>query len=249
MDWSKSETSDLDAGEGGACCFACELSAMTALSALIVRDMRLAVRVGGGALMGVLFFLLVVTMVPFGVGPDLKLLARIGPAILWIAALLATLLGLDRLLAADHDDGSLDLILMGHAPLELAVAAKALAHWLTTGLPLVIVAPLLGIFLNIDGSAIAIVALMLLVGTPALTFIGLIGAALAIALERGGLLLPVLVLPLTVPVLIFGIAASDAALRDAAPFGPAFLILLALTLMSLVVGPVAAAAVLRHGLE
>ena len=104
---------------------------MTALVALLARDMRLAVRVGGGALMGVLFFLLVVTMVPFGVGPDLKLLARIGPAILWIGALLATLLGLDRLLAADHDDGSLDLILMSHAPLELAVGAKAIAHWLT----------------------------------------------------------------------------------------------------------------------
>ena len=222
---------------------------MTALSALLLRDMRLAVRVGGGALMGVLFFLLVVTMVPFGVGPDLKLLARIGPAILWIGALLATLLGLDRLLAADHDDGSLDLILMSHAPLELAVAAKALAHWLTTGLPLVIAAPLLGIFLNIDGSAIGVVALTLLVGTPALTFIGLIGAALAVALQRGGLLLPVLVLPLTVPVLIFGIAAGDAAILHAAPFGAAFLILIALTLMSVVIGPFAAAAVLRHGLD
>jgi heme exporter protein B len=222
---------------------------MTALSALLARDMRLAVRVGGGALMGVLFFLLVVTMVPFGVGPDLKLLARIGPAILWIGALLATLLGLDRLLAADHDDGSLDLILMSHAPLELAVATKAVAHWLTTGLPLVIAAPLLGIFLNLEGSAIAVVALTLLVGTPALTFIGLIGAALAVALERGGLLLPVLVLPLTVPVLIFGIAAGDAAIAHAAPLGAAFLILVALTLMSVVIGPFAAAAVLRHGLD
>src|SRR6266699_5454077 len=237
------------AGEGGACGCACELAPMTALAALLLRDTRLAVRVGGGALMGVLFFLLVVTMVPFGVGPDLKLLARIGPAILWIGALLATLLGLDRLLAADHDDGSLDLILMSHAPLELAVAAKALVHWLTTGLPLVIAAPLFGIFLNIDGSAIGIVALTLLVGTPALTFIGLIGAALAVALERGGLLLPFLVLPLTVPVLIFGISASDAAILHAAPFGAAFLILIALTLISVVVGPFAAAAVLRHGLD
>jgi len=222
---------------------------MTALFALLVRDMRLAVRVGGGALMGVLFFLLVVTMVPFGVGPDLRLLARIGPAILWIGALLATLLGLDRLLAADHDDGSLDLILTSHAPLELVLAVKAIAHWLTTGLPLVIAAPLLGIFLNIDGPAVGIVALTLLVGTPALTFIGLIGAALAVALERGGLLLPVLVLPLTVPVLIFGIAAGDAAMLHAAPFGAPFLILAALALMSLVLGPFAAAAVLRHGLE
>src|SRR5229473_882231 len=226
-----------------------ESSPLTALAARLLRDTRLAVRVGGGALMGVLFFLLVVTMVPFGVGPDLKLLARIGPAILWLGALLATLLGLDRLLAADHDDGSLDLILMSHAPLELAVAAKAMAHWLTTGLPLVIAAPLFGIFLNIDGSAIGIVALTLLVGTPALTFIGLIGAALAVALQRGGLLLPVLVLPLTVPVLIFGISAADAAIVHAAPFGAPFLILIALTLTSVVIGPVAAAAVLRHGLD
>ena len=120
-----------------------------------IRDMRIAVRVGGGALMGVLFFLVVVTLVPFALGPDLALLRRIGPAILWLAALLASLLALDRLFAADHDDGSLDLILMGRAPLELVVAAKGLAHWLTTGLPLVIAAPLIGLFLNLDAPAAA----------------------------------------------------------------------------------------------
>ena len=222
---------------------------MTALSALLVRDMRLAVRVGGGALIGVLFFLIVVTLVPFAIGPDLALLARIGPAILWLGALLASLLALDRLVSMDHEDGSLDLILTARVPLELAVAAKALAHWLTTGLPLVVAAPLLGLLLNLDPKATAAVALTLLVGTPALTFIGLIGAALAVALERGGLLLPVLVLPLTVPVLIFGIAAGDAAILNAAPFGAPFLILIALTLTSVVIGPVAAAAVLRHGLD
>ena len=129
--------------------------------ALLLRDMRLAVRVGGGALMGVLFFLVVVTLIPFALGPDLALLARIGPAILWLGALLASLLALDRLFAADHEDGSLDLILMGRAPLELAVAAKALAHWLTTGLPLVIAAPLLGLLLNLDPPAIGAVALTL----------------------------------------------------------------------------------------
>src|ERR1700757_3935550 len=122
---------------------------MSAFTALLVRDMRLAVRAGGGALMGALFFLIVVTMMPFAIGPDLALLARIGPAILWLGALLATLLALDRLFATDHEDGSLDLILMGRAPLELAVAAKALAHWLTTGLPLVIAAPPLRLFLNL----------------------------------------------------------------------------------------------------
>jgi len=222
---------------------------MAALAALLRRDMRLAVRVGGGALMGVLFFLIVVVMVPFALGPDLALLSRTGPAILWLGALLASLLALDRLFAADHEDGSLDLILMGRAPLELAVAAKALAHWLTTGLPLVIAAPLLGLFLNLAPAAIGAVALTLLVGTPALTCIGLIGAALAVALRRGGLLVPVLVLPLTIPVLIFGVAASNAAVTGPLPFGTPFTVLVALTLASVVLGPFAAAAALRHGLD
>ena len=222
---------------------------MTALTALVVRDMRLAVRIGGGALIGVLFFLIVVTLVPFAIGPDLALLARIGPAILWIGALLANLLALDRLLTADHEDGSLDLILMARAPLEFAVAVKALAHWLTTGLPLVVAAPVLGLLLNLEPAAIAAVMLTLLVGTPALTFIGLIGAALAVALRRGGLLLPVLVLPLTVPVLIFGVAASNAAIVGPLPFGTPFTILCALTLVSAVMGIFAAAAALRHGME
>jgi heme exporter protein B len=222
---------------------------MSALSALLVRDIRLAVRVGGGAMMGVLFFLIVVTLVPFAIGPDLALLKRIGPAILWIGALLASLLTLDRLFAADHDDGSLDLLLMGRSPLELAVATKALAHWLTTGLPLVIAAPVLGVLLNLDLPATGAVALTLLAGTPALTLIGLIGAAISVALRRGGLLLPVLILPLTVPVLIFGVAASNAAIVGPVPFGTPFTILCALTLGSLVLGPFAAAAALRHGLE
>jgi heme exporter protein B len=222
---------------------------MTALSALLVRDIRIALRVGGGALMGVLFFLTVVTLMPFAIGPDLALLQRIGPAILWIGALLASLLALDRLFAADFEDGSLDLVLMSQTPLELAIAVKALAHWLTTGLPLVIASPILGLFLNLEPGAIGAVALTLLVGTPALTLIGAIGAALSVALRRGGLLLPVLVLPLTVPVLIFGVAASNAAVVGPVPFGTPFTVLCALTLMSLVLGPFAAAATFRHGLE
>jgi heme exporter protein B len=221
---------------------------MTALGALIIRDLRLAVRVGGGALIGVLFFLIVVTLVPFAVGPDLALLARVGPAILWLGALLASLLALDRLLAIDHEDGSLDLILTARVPLELAVSVKALAHWLTTGLPLVVAAPLLGLLLNLDPKATGAVAVTLLAGTPALTFIGLVGAALTVALRRGGLLLAVLVLPLTVPVLIFGVAASNAAIVGPVPFGTPFSILCALTLISLVIGPVAAAIALRQGL-
>jgi heme exporter protein B len=222
---------------------------MNALGALFVRDLRLAVRVGGGALMGVLFFLIVVILVPFAIGPDPNLLARIGPAILWIGALLASLLALDRLLTADCEDGSLDLILTGDSPLELAVAVKAAAHWLTTGLPLVVAVPLLGLFLNLELRASAAVALTLLAGTPALTFFGLIGAALSVALRRGGLLLPILVLPLTVPVLIFGVAASNAAIVGPMSFGTPFAILCALTLISLVLGVVAAAAALRHGME
>jgi heme exporter protein B len=222
---------------------------MTALAALLIRDIRLAVRVGGGALIGVLFFLLVVTIIPFAIGPDLALLARIGPAILWLGALLASLLGLDRLIASDQEDGSLDLILSARAPLELTMAAKALAHWLTTGLPLVAATPLLGLLLNLDPVATGAVALTLAAGTPALTFIGLVGAALTVALRRGGLLLAVLILPLTIPILIFGVAASNAAIVGPIPFGTPFTILCALTLMSAVVGPIAAAATLRQGLD
>ncbi len=185
---------------------------MSALAALIRRDIRIALRVGGGALIGVLFFLTVVVLMPFAVGPDLALLTRLGPAILWLGALLASLLTLDRLFTADHDDGSLDLIVMGRTPLELACAAKALAHWLAAGLPLVIATPVLGLLLNLDATATSAVALTLLAGTPALTFTGMIGAALAVTLHRGGLLLAVLVLPLSIPVLIFGVAASQAAI-------------------------------------
>lgn len=220
---------------------------MSALRALFMRDIRIAIRIGGGAMIGVLFFMTVVTLMPFAIGPDLALLQRIGPAILWLGALLASLLALDRLLSADQEDGSLDLLVMGTAPLELAVAVKALAHWLTTALPLVVVSPLLSLFLNLDLAATGAVAATLLVGTPALTFIGLIGAGLTVTLRRGGLLLPVLILPLAVPVLIFGVSASNAAVIGPVPFGTPFTILCALTLMSLVVGPFAAAAALRAG--
>ncbi len=222
---------------------------MSTLAALLVRDMRIAVRVGGGALIGVLFFVVVVTLTPFAVGPDLALLKRIGPAILWLAALLASLLALDRLFASDHEDGSLDLILTGHAPLELVIAAKGLAHWLTTAVPLIVAAPLIGLLLDIEPPAQAGLVITLLVGTPALTFIGAVGAAIAVTLRRGGLLLAIIVLPLTVPVLIFGVAAANAAVTGPVPFGTPFTVLCALTLASLVVGPFAAAAVLRLDIE
>ena len=222
---------------------------MNPLTALLLRDMRIAVRVGGGALIGVLFFVVVATLTPFAVGPDLALLKRIGPAILWLAALLASLLALDRLFAADYEDGSLDLILTGRAPLELVVAAKGLAHWLTTAVPLIVAAPVIGLLLDIEPPARAGLVFTLLVGTPALTFIGVIGAAIAVTLRRGGLLLAIIVLPLTVPVLIFGVAAANAAVAGPAPFGTPFTVLCALTLASLVVGPFAAAAALRLDIE
>jgi heme exporter protein B len=222
---------------------------MKPLAALLVRDLRLAIRVGGGGGIGVLFFLIVLVLIPFAVGPDLPLLGRIGPAIMWLGALLASLLTLDRVLAAEFEDGSLDLFMMAETPLELAVGTKALAHWLTTGLPLVIATPVLGLLMNLDLRTSSAVALTLLAGTPALSFIGLIGAALTVALRRGGLLLAVLVLPLTVPVLIFGVAASNAAIVGPLPFGTPFTILCALTLISLVVGIFAAAAALRNGIE
>lgn len=222
---------------------------MTPLAALFLRDLRAALRAGGGATIGIVFFLAVVAIVPFGVGPDMNLLARIGPAILWVGALLATLLGLDRLFQADADDGSLDLIMTAPTPLALAVAAKALAHWIATGLPLVASAPLLGLLVNVPPEALGAVALTLLAGTPALSLIGTVGAALAVGLRRGGLLMAILVLPLTIPVLIFGVAATQAGIVGPLSFGQPFVLLVALSLMSCVLGPVAAAAALRAGLD
>lgn len=222
---------------------------MTALAALIRRDIQIALRVGGGALVGVLFFLTVVVVMPFALGPDLALLKRIGPAILWLGAMLATLLTLDRLFTADQDDGSLDLITMSRMPLELSCAAKAIAHWIAAGVPLIVATPIVGILLNLDATATFAVALTLLVGTPALTFTGMIGAALAVMLRRGGLLLAVVVLPLSIPILIFGVAASNAAITGPTSFGTPFSILCALSLVSFVVGPFAAAASLRQGLD
>ena len=217
--------------------------------ALFVRDLKLSVRAGGGAMIGVLFFMTVVAVIPFGVGPDLNLLARIGPAILWIGALLASLLGLDRLFQAEREDGSLDLIMMQETPLLLAVLVKCAAHWTATGLPLVIASPFLGLFMNMDEGAIGATMVTLIAGTPAITFIGAVGAAVAVALPRGGLLVSILVLPLAIPVLIFGVSAVYAAIEDPAPFLPPFMILMAITLFFAVIGPVAAAAALRHSAD
>ncbi|MEK1928216.1 MAG: heme exporter protein CcmB [Pararhizobium sp.] len=215
------------------------------MTSLFLRDLRLAMRAGGGAMIGVLFFMTVVAVVPFAVGPDLNLLSRIGPAILWIGALLASLLGLDRLFQAEREDGSLDLMLMQETPLVLTVLVKCLAHWTATGLPLVIASPLLGLFMNMSELAIGATALTLLAGTPAITLIGAAGAAVAVTLPRGGLLVSILVLPLTIPVLIFGVSAAYAAVEDPAPFMPPLMILIAITLFFAVIGPLSAALALR----
>jgi heme exporter protein B len=218
---------------------------MSALAAIVMRDLRVALRAGGGAGVGVIFFLTLIVIVPFAVGPDMPLLTRIGPAILWVGALLASLLGLDRIFSSDHEDGSLDQLLLSSAPLELMAAAKGLAHWLSAGLPLVIVTPLLGLMLGVEPKALFSVALTLLAGTPGVTFLGLIAAALSAAMPRGGLLAAVLVLPMSIPLLIFGVVSTQGAIADGT-LGAPFRFLLAISLFFLVLGPVAAAAALRH---
>ncbi len=214
--------------------------------ALFLREWRIARRIGGGASVGAVFFLILVTIMPFALGPDLNLLARIGPAILWVAALLAALLGLDRLFQGDSDDGSLDVLVNASLPLELVVLVKCAAHWASSALPLVIVSPLFGLMLAMEAKPLALVALSLVAGTPALTKIGAIGAALTVSLRRGGLLMAVLALPLTIPVLIFGVSAASAASGGAAPFLTPFLMLCAFSLFSVAAAPFAAAAALRH---
>jgi len=216
------------------------------MMALLRRDLAIATRSGGAAMLGVLFFLAVVAVVPFAIGPDLNMLARIGPAILWIGALLASLLGLDRLFQADREDGSLDMLAMQDwFSLVLTVFIKSLAHWLATGLPLVLATPLLGLLMNMDVTATGAVMLTLLVGTPAISFIGAVGAAVAVVLPRGGLLVSILILPLAIPILIFGVSASYAAVTDPDPFLPPFMILSAIALFFAALGPVAAAVALR----
>ena len=195
--------------------------------------------------MSLVFFLAIVTLMPFALGPDLNLLARIGPAILWIAALLATLIGLDRLFQADQEDGSLELLRLSQTPLEVVVLAKVVAHWLVTGLPLALAAPLFGLLVALTPEGMLAMVATLLVGTPALTFIGAIGAALTASLRRGGLILAIVVLPFMIPTLIFGVSAANAALGGTVPFMTPFLILIALSLISAVVGTFGAAAALR----
>ncbi|QDL93734.1 heme exporter protein CcmB [Paroceanicella profunda] len=216
--------------------------------ALLRREMLLALRSGGGAGLGLAFFLVTILLMPLGIGPESALLGRIAPGVIWVAALLACLLSLDRLFQADHEDGTLDILALAPLPLEAVVAVKALAHWLTTGLPLLLVAPVLSVTLALPGPALPWLVAALAVGTPALSFIGAAGAAITVGLRRGGLLLSLLVLPLYIPTLIFGARAVDLAARGQNP-ATALLLLGAVTLGTLALAPFAAAAALRMNLR
>ncbi|MCT4373229.1 heme exporter protein CcmB [Yangia mangrovi] len=216
--------------------------------ALLLRDLRLAVRAGGGFGLGLAFFLIVTVLIPFGVGPETGLLSRIAPGILWIGALLACLLSLDRIFALDWEDGSLDLLATAPLPMEGIVTIKALAHWITTGLPLVLAAPALGVLLSLPPSGYLWVLVSLALGTPALSVIGTFGAALTVGLKRGGLLLSILVLPLYVPTLIFGAEVARRGAEGLAVQTP-LLMLAGISFGTLALLPFASAAVLRINLR
>ncbi|HEX3974262.1 MAG TPA: heme exporter protein CcmB [Stellaceae bacterium] len=221
---------------------------MSAFLTLVGRDLRLAFRQGGDAAMVIAFFVLTVVLFPFGVGPEPELLQRIAAGIVWVTALLAALLSLERLFQADYEDGSLEALALLPLPLEAQVLAKCLAHWLVTGLPLIIVAPLLALLLHLDAAGYPALIAGMALGTPILSLIGAIGAALSLGARRGGVLISLLVLPLYIPVLIFGVAAIEA---DIQGFGarPDLLLLAALLVLAVGLVPFAAAAALRLALE
>jgi heme exporter protein B len=221
---------------------------VTALLAILKRDLRLALRQGADTLVVVLFFVLTVTLFPFGVGPEPEVLARIASGVIWVTALLASLLSLERLFQTDYEDGGLDLLVLAPIGLESTVLAKCLAHWLTTGVPLIVAAPLLALFLDLPADGLGGLLLAMLLGTPTLTLVGAIGAALVLGARRGGVLISLLVLPLYVPVLIFGVAAVDGAVAGF-PMRPHLMVLGGLFLGALVLSPWASAAALRQAVE
>lgn len=216
--------------------------------ALLSRDIKLAFRAGGGFGLGLAFFLIVVVLIPFGVGPEVALLSRIAAGVLWVAALLACLLSLDRLFALDWEDGSLDLLATSPLPLEVVALAKASAHWITTGLPLVVASPLFGLLLGLPQDGYAFVVISIAIGTPALSFIGVFGAALTVGIKRGGLLLSLLVLPLYVPTLIFGAEVARRGAEGLAVETP-LLLLAGITFASMALLPFVSALVLRINLR
>ncbi len=215
---------------------------------IIARDVRLSFRHGSASTMVVGFFVMVVTMFPFAIGPEQNILQKISVGVIWVAALLSCLLSLDRMFQTDYEDGSLDQFVLSPVPLELVVLAKCVAHWLTTSLPLIIITPLLGVMMNLPDGAYLPLFLTMLIGTPALSFIGGIGAALTVTLRRGGTLLSLLILPLYIPVLIFGVLAVKAAVGGY-PATEHLMLLSGFTLFSAAITPWAAAAAIRTGLE
>jgi heme exporter protein B len=221
---------------------------MSAMRAVLLRDLRLAARQGGASMLVVVFFLLVVALFPLGVGPEQGVLRRIAPGVLWVAALLASLLALDRLFQADYEDGALEQLALSGEPLALLALAKIAAHWLATGLPLVLAAPGLGLLMNLEPAAYPALVAALALGTPILSLVGAVGAALTVGVRRGGVLLSLLVLPLYMPTLIFGVGAVEAAAADLSA-RPHLLLLGAGLLAALALAPWAAAAALRLALE
>ncbi len=221
---------------------------MSRFAEIVRRDLRLALRQGSDSVMVVTFFVLTVILFPFGIGPEANILARVAPGVLWVTALLASMLSLDRLFQADYEDGSLELLVLTPTPLEVVVVAKVAAHWLTTGLPLLAAAPLLAVLLNLDGEGFAALLVTMLIGTPILSLVGAIGAALVLGARRGGVLVSLLILPLYVPVLIFGVGAIDAAIQGLA-MRAHLLILAGILVAALPLAPWATSAALRQALE
>lgn len=215
---------------------------MTAFRAMLRRELRLALRGGGDMLTLVLFFIIVGAIVPFAVGPDRELLARIAPGMVWISAFLAMLLGLDRLFRPDHEDGSLILLRQAELPLSAVVAAKLIVHWLVSALPLIVASPFLAMLLAMDLATFWRMLTSLLLGTPALAAFGAVGAAVTVSIRRGGLIAPILIAPLSIPVLIFGTGSITATQSDAA-----LLFLAALSLMAVALAPFAAALAISSG--
>ncbi|HLT78484.1 MAG TPA: heme exporter protein CcmB [Ferrovibrio sp.] len=221
---------------------------MTAFLAIVARDLRLGAGAQGAMLTTLLFFVLAVSLFPLGVGPEPQILARIASGAIWVAALLAAMLSLDRLFQADQEDGTLDLLAQAPLPLGLVALAKTLAHWLTTGLPLALIAPLLALLMQMETEAIPVLLLSLLLGTPSLSLIGAIGAALTLGARRGAVLVPLITLPLVIPVLIFGVGAVDAAAYGLSA-QPHLLLLGAFLAAALALSPFALAGAIKLALE
>ena len=221
---------------------------MHSFLSVIHRDLRLAMRQGMDSVMVVMFFVIAVVLFPFGVGPEPGILARIATGVIWVAALLASMLSLERLFQADYEDGSLELMSLSPIAMEWVVLAKVVAHWLTTGLPVIVASPLLAVLLQLDGEGYWILLVALGLGTPTLSLIGAIGASLILGSRRGGVLLSLLILPLYIPILIFGVSAVEAAIQGF-PFNAQLMILAAFLTGALALGPWASAAALRLAIE